>query len=376
MTSKHQRPIRVLNALWVLGIGGIESMLINVLRRLDPERIQMDFMVASQFEAHYDETARALGARILLGKQVNSLTRTQRELTSINRRFGPYDVVHSHRHYSGAALLRAAHRLGIPIRIAHGHAIRTGVGSGIDRVGFSLARYLTRKHCTHGLAVSRAAATSLFGPSWERHPKFEICPPAVDFSVFGDNSTSQTIRRDLGISDNEIAIAHVGRFVESKNHRFIIAVAKAISQQSDRHRFVLIGDGPLLQPIQHLADYEGLGERVLFLGNRSDIAELLLAMDGFIFPSLTEALGLAAVEAQAAGLACFFSSQVVPEVDIVPELLCRLPLDAGPRAWADRILAHGEAPISRSDALARCVASGLNIDTYTDRLTEIYSSGP
>lgn len=374
MTTTQQRPIKVLNALWLLGVGGIENLLVNVLRRLDRERFQMDFLVASQFEQHYDETVRALGSRLVLGKQSNDPWRSERELAAINRRFGPYDVIHSHRHFSGVALLRAAHRLGIPVRIAHGHAIRRGEGPPMDRIGFAVARHLTRKHCTHGLAVSRDAGRSLFGEGWEADRRFELLPGAVDFTPFLAENRRSQVRRALQLPDDAIAIAHTGRFVGSKNHRFIVAVARALCRLSERHHFLLIGDGPLLQPIRELVDYEGLGHRVRFAGSRSDVPELLLAMDAFIFPSLTEAFGLAAVEAQAAGLTCFLSDQVVPEVDVVPELLQRLPLAAGPGFWAERILAHGPPRISQQQALARCRASRLNIDAYVDSLSEIYRS--
>ncbi|MCB1830245.1 MAG: glycosyltransferase family 1 protein, partial [Gammaproteobacteria bacterium] len=86
------------------------------------------------------------------------------------------------------------------------------------------------------------------------------------------------------------------------------------------------------------------------------------------------ALGLAVVEAQAAGLVCFLSDRVVPEVDIVPELLHRLPLEAGAAVWAEAILLHSRARITQAGALNKCLASGLNIDTYVERLEQIYAS--
>lgn len=374
MADTMQRPVKVLNALWQLGIGGIEGLLVNVLRRLNREQFQMDFLVTSQFESYHDATVREMGARIILGKQSINPWRSQRELASINRRFGPYDVIHSHRHYSGAPLLRAAHRLGIPIRIAHGHAVRVGEGSTLDRAGFFFARYLTRKHCTHGFAVSRDAAASLFGDGWESDPQIEVLPPAADFAPFHAVGSRDQVRRELGVESDEILVAHVGMFSDTKNHEFIVKVAKAINKISSRYRIVLIGDGPLFYRTASLVQSEGLAGRVLFLGARANVPEILLAMDAFIFPSKVEALGLAVVEAQAAGLVCFLSDRVVTEVDIVPELLHRLPLEAGPEAWANQIVSHSGNRITQAEALQKCLASSLNIATYVERHERIYAS--
>jgi glycosyltransferase involved in cell wall biosynthesis len=374
MANSERRPVKVLNALWQLGVGGIESSLVDMLRHLDREQFQMDFLVTSQFESYYDSAVKEMGARIVLGKERFSPGRNFRELAAINRRFGPYDVLHSHRHYSGAPLLRAAHEVGIPVRIAHSHAIRTGEGSVFGRAGFAFARYLTSRHCTHGLAVSCAAAVSLFGPRWEHDQRFEVLSPGCNLEPFHETGYRDQVRRELDIGDGEIVLAHVGSFTDTKNHEFIVAVAKAINMISPDFRFVLIGDGPLLHRTRYLVESAGLSDRVLFLGNQPNVPLLLLAMDAFIFPSKVEAFGIAAVEAQAAGLVCFLSDRVVPEVDAVPDLLRRIPLEVGPEAWAREIVANCEAPISQASALDQCLASGLGSDSYIETHKRIYAS--
>jgi glycosyltransferase involved in cell wall biosynthesis len=273
-------------------------------------------------------------------------------------------------------LLRAAHQLGIPVRIAHSHAIRSAEGSLIKRAGFAVAQHLTKRYCTHGLAVSRPAAASLFGARWELDPRFEVVPLGVDFAPFQENAKRAELRKALGIGEHQIALAHVGRFAFVKNHEFIVAVAKAINRLSPDYRIVLVGDGPLLTRIQYLVHHEGLADRVIFLGSQPNVAEILLAMDAFIFPSTSEAFGIAAIEAQAAGLECFLSDRVVSTVDIVPELLHRLPLEAGPEAWAQEIISHTRPDISQAQALEKCLASDLNIDPYVEKHERIYSSVP
>ena len=98
-------------------------------------------------------------------------------------------------------------------------------------------------------------------------------------------------------------IGHVGRFLWAKNHPFVVKVAAALFQREPRARLLLIGDGPLQPEIEALVRTSGIADRVIFAGARADVPRLLKgAMDAFVFPSHFEGLGLAAVEAQAAGL--------------------------------------------------------------------------
>ena len=90
---------------------------------------------------------------------------------------------------------------------------------------------------------------------------------------------------------------------------------------------------------------------------------MLAAMDCFLFPSLYEGLGLALVEAQAAGLPCVFSDVIPAEADVYPPLLRRIPLDASPETWAEAIrqlLAVSDAESSVA-ALKAVESSPFNI---------------
>lgn len=374
MVNNKRRPIKVLNVLWKLDVGGMEASLVALLTHLDPGQFQMDFLVTSQYEGDYDAVVKKMGARIVLGKDRFSPGHNLRDLAAVNRRFGPYDVLHSHRHYSGAPLLRAAHQLGVPLRIAHSHTIPTMEGSTFDRARVAIARRLVRRHCTHGLAVSRAAAASLFGERWESDQRFRVLPRGCDFEAFRATDSRERVRRELGIGADEMALVHVASFNDNGNHEFIVEVGWELSRLAPQFRIVLIGDGPLLHHIQSQVAFAGLSDRVMFLGEQPDLHALLLAMDALIFPSNVETLGIAVVEAQAAGLVCFLSDRVVPEVDAVPELLHRIPMEAGPGTWAREIVAHGRAPITQAEALERCMAGKLGIESYVECHKRLYTS--
>ena len=75
---------------------------------------------------------------------------------------------------------------------------------------------------------------------------------------------------------------------------------------------------------------------VIFWGTSKSVGDLLAAMDVFVFPSLTEGFGIAAVEAQASGLITVCSERVPEEVLLTPWAFS-LPLSSGPKKWADEI---------------------------------------
>ena len=133
---------------------------------------------------------------------------------------------------------------------------------------------------------------------------------------------------------------------------------------------MLVGGGDDLPKIQEKARTLGISEHVRFLGVRSDVAELMQAMDVFVFPSLYEGLPVTMVEAQAAGLPCLISDKVPPECILTEGLVDILPLSAGPGAWAEKILEKRELP--RTDRRAEIAAHGFDITTEAVKLQEFY----
>lgn len=105
---------------------------------------------------------------------------------------------------------------------------------------------------------------------------------------------------EIGVPDNGVLILSIGEMIERKNHEVIIrALAKV---QNKNVYFAICGKGPLRDYLEQLADEMGVGNRVIFLGFRKDIPELCNTADISAFPSRIEGLGLAGIEAMAAGV--------------------------------------------------------------------------
>jgi glycosyltransferase involved in cell wall biosynthesis len=182
------------------------------------------------------------------------------------------------------------------------------------------------------------------------------------------------VRRGLSLPPDALVIGQIGRFVRQKNHAFLLRVAAEAIWREPRVRVLLLGDGPSRPPIEGQAAALGIGDRVRFAGSRDDVPRLMLGgMDVLLFPSHHEGLGLALLEAQASRLPCVVSEAVPQEVDGLPALIRRLPLDAPVEDWATAVLeAAGHRPLSRARGLQIMRQSPFDIERAVPELLRLY----
>ena len=161
-------------------------------------------------------------------------------------------------------------------------------------------------------ACSKAAGNFLYRTGLKKKSYF-LMPNAIDTKRYCFNrSVREKVRQELGLADAFI-IGHIGRFVPQKNHLFLMQTFKKIAEKIPSARLLLIGDGPKRTEIMQLAEELHLEERILFLGQRNDIPDLIQAMDLFLLPSIYEGLPVSCLEVQAAGLPCIASDAVSSE---------------------------------------------------------------
>ena len=121
------------------------------------------------------------------------------------------------------------------------------------------------------------------------------------------------MRQELGLTDDQVALGHVGRFNEQKNHGKLLSIFSELREGSSKYRLFLVGDGDLREQVENQVSARGLAEDVVFLGRRTDIPRLLNAMDCMLLPSLYEGFPNVVVEWQANGLPCVLSDTVSRE---------------------------------------------------------------
>ncbi len=379
MAREQEKPIRILHVLGMLQRGGVETWLMHILRMIDRDQYQMDFLVHVPEPQDYDDEVRTLGSKVILCPHARQPLRYARDFLRVLKEHGPYDVVHSHVHQYSGLVLRLAKRAGVPVRIAHSHLDASDFeaqASPQRKTYLRLMHHWIDACATDGLAASRQAADNLFGPRWEDDPRYRTLFCGVDFRPFGQSICSTEVRAEFSIPPDAFVIGHVGRFTDQKNHAFLLDVAEAVVKRDPHVRFLLVGDGELRPEMMARADRMALSAHVIFAGSRPDVPRLVRgAMDAFLFPSRYEGLGLVLVEAQAAGLPCVFADVVPREVDIVPPLVHRLSLNVPAADWADALLAVRDAPalMSQPETLAIAQATPFDVRTSWAALERVYA---
>jgi len=372
---ESREPIRILHAVGGMNRGGIETWLMHILQHIDRDRFKMDFLVHTNDPCDYDEQVRALGSRIIPCPEAHKPWIYSSKLTRILREYGPYDIVHSHVHHFSGYILRLAKQAGVPTRISHSHndtAANQAKAGFKRRLYLKLMRSWINRYANAGLACSNKAAASFFGTDWAEDNRWQALYYGIDLNPFQSANNAET-RQKLGIPEDAFVIGHVGRFVEQKNHQFLVEIVAEVAKREPKICLLLIGDGELRSQVEEQVTFFGLRDKTIFAGIRSDVPQLMQTMNTFLLPSLFEGLGLVLIEAQAAGTACLFSDVIPQEVDLVPPLMRRLSLSQSAAEWAEALLAQqAKITLTRQDALTQIQASIFNIESAVTRLEDIY----
>lgn len=331
------KPKKILHVLGAMNIGGIESWLMNILRVTNRNEYEHDFLVHKAEKAYFDEEIKLLGSNKYVCHLSNNLFIYIINLFFLLKKIKP-DVVHSHVHDFSGLVLLVVWLAGVKIRIAHSHS-----DTRLNEVNASLSRVIYLKtmkklidiFATSCLAVSNEAACALYGEKWSKKPKYKVIYCGINYERFKSVDRTIDYRKDLGIPLNAKVIGHVGRLEKPKNHVFLLKILYEIRKLHPEYYLILVGDGTLRQELETIADGMGVRPYVKFLGNRSDIPEIMVNLfDIFVFPSLWEGLPLTLIEAQFANLKCLVSNKVTGECNL--GLLKYFPVD-DPIIWIQKI---------------------------------------
>jgi glycosyltransferase involved in cell wall biosynthesis len=377
---EDHRPIRILHVVGGMNRGGTETWLMHVLRNIDRDRFQMDFLVHTTQPCAYDEEIRALGSKIIPCLSPSRPWLYARNFNKILREHGPYDVVHSHVHYFSGYVLWLVKQGGVPVRIAHSHLDSSPLeaeAGGLRRLYLAGMKTSINRNATLGLGCSQLANLDLFGHDRKVDLHSQILYCGIDLTSFQGPIDAFDIRTELGIPADAFVVGHVGRFQEQKNHRFLLEIFAEVVKRKPQSYLLLVGEGPLRSSVEQQASQMGLRDRIIFAGSRSDVARLMLgAMDVCLLPALGEGLGLVLIEAQAAGRPCVLSDVIPEEADVVHPLMQRLSLSQPANIWADAVLAarSKKSTTPQHDALATIAQSDFDIQTSAKKLSDLYTT--
>lgn len=334
----ENKPIRVAQIIGKWLGGGVESVVMNYYRNIDRNKIQFDFICDNDSTNIPYAEIESLGGKVILIPPYQKVIKYHKELKRVLKE-GNYKIVHSHINTLSVFSLFAAKCAGVPVRIAHSHST-TNKKEKRKNLMKQLLRPFSKVFATDYMCCSELAGRWLFGDKEYDKGNVYLLNNAIDLDKFRyDETVRREKRKELNIKDDTLVIGHVGRFVEQKNHRFLIDIFNEVHKQKENSILLLAGQGPLMEEMKEKVKILGIENSVKFLGQRNDINELYQAFDVFCLPSLYEGLGMVAIEAQVSGLLCFVSTEI-PEIAKVTERIVFINLENKIEIWTEIIFKY------------------------------------
>jgi len=355
---------RVLHVVTYMGRGGLETMLMNYYRHIDRLKVQFDFLVHREFIADYDEEILSMGGKIYRLPYLNPFDGNySKKLNFFFKEHPEYLIIHSHLDCMAGIPLKYAKKHGIPVRIGHAHSSNQTK----DQKYFIklLFKRNIGNYATQLFACSKAAGEWMFNGQ-----SFHVMNNAVETSNYAYSpQKSKEVRARLGIAVDTLVIGHVGRFAPPKNHSFLISVFNELLKEESDSKLLLVGAGDLMDTAKGQVNMLGIEDKVIFTGLTKDVAELMQAMDVFVFPSIYEGLPLTIVEAQAAGLPCITSDRVPIECKIT-DLVYQMKLEDSISEWVKLILQCAKE--ERKNTFENICKAGFDIENNAEWLCNYY----
>ena len=358
---------RILCIISSLDAGGAETFLMKLYRTAAPDAYQFDFVVSKE-DGYYTQEVLHRGGKIYF---VPIRTKYLRKALYLIRKIvkdNGYDYVLKLTDSPlGVVDLLAAKAGGakvLTVRSCNALSGRSFLGKVID---FFLRPIL---NCVANvkIAPSDLAAKYTFGEKQYLRGNVHLLNNGVDLSVFRyDAIARERIRQELSL-ENKLVIGHIGRFNQQKNHSFLLEVFAQIRKKRPDAVLLLVGKGELEQQIREQAESLGISDHIVFTGVRSDIPQLLSAMDVFVFPSFYEGMPNTVIEAQATGLPCVIADTITREADITG-LVRYLPLSTHAESWAQTAL--DMVSETRKDTKQDFYDHGYDIESVTRRFVSL-----
>jgi glycosyltransferase involved in cell wall biosynthesis len=174
----------------------------------------------------------------------------------------------------------------------------------------ALADRLLRHRTDGAIAVSRSTRDFLVHQRYVPEDRVRLIWNGAPLDEFAPvpRERALAVRRGLGLADDALVVGTIGRLNAQKGHRFLLDAAARLLPRVPAARVLVAGDGDLMDPLRAQAAALGIAGKVVFAGHRTDVPDLLGALDVFCISSLYEGTPLALFEAMAAGKAIVSTS--------------------------------------------------------------------
>ena len=389
------KPLRVLQVIDALGMGGAETWLMEVLRLwAKNNRGQIDFLITSGNRGVFDDEAQRLGAKVFYVRYGRAHLRHFGTKFRHILKTGAYNAIHDHADYtSGWHFLFGGTQLP-PVRVTHIHNAWIHIQENyavtpVRRLTTFFGKQLVNTLATNVCGTSASILREYgFQPRRAGCPSISVLHCGFDIGRFNKprEADRQSLLHEFSWEQDTKVVLFAGRLDRQlefnhpqnvKNSWFALNVARIAAATDPSVRLLMAGEDNNLRReiVRHIKKW-GLEGKIHVIGVRRDIDRLMRGADVLLFPSQQEGLGMVAVEAQAACLPVLSSSAVPRECVVIPELYNVMSLNEPIEHWAAALLnaiSKARPPLELCrQALER---SPFAIANSAEQLENIYRQG-
>lgn len=348
---------------------GISTVILDNYALFDKNRFQLDMVASGDYSYQLVTEFQNIGVNIrCLPSRKNSVIQYISALIKLMKK-EKYDAIYLHG--SSAILsieLVIARFCGCKIRVVHSHNT-TCDHKMVDR----LLRPVFYRNYTVALACGCEAGQWLYGKRY-----FDIIKNGRNTKVYTFNSDKRIcMRKELELSDQTLALGHVGNFNAQKNQVFLLDVLEQLLKVEKNLKLYLMGEGTTREKIMQLAEERGLKQYVEFTGSIQNVPDMLQAMDLMLMPSLHEGLPLVVVEWQMMGLPCVLSDRITKECAFT-DLIRFLSIENAVE-WKKVILEINETQTDRvassENAIFEAKKNGYDLSSNAQKLQQYFEKG-
>lgn len=360
--------VKVLHLIQGLEVGGLEYMVVNLIKGLNRGRFVSSVCCFDTLGALADDLD-GVEVRLLKRKQGVDYSYPLR-LAALIRREGA-QVLHLHNPtaFFYGALAGAIARVPWIVYTEHARDVR-------PNIKIRLADRLLACFTDRVVAVAGHVKKNLVEYQWFDPAKVSIIYNGIDSGKFTGGRDGGSVRLSLGIGQRAPVVGIVARLDPIKNHACLLRAFAKVREGFPDAVLLVIGDGPLRGELEGQAEAAGLGGSVRFLGTRSDVESLLQCLDVFVLSSVSEGLPLTVLEAMAAA-----RPVVATRVGGIPEAvedglegLLVPPDDEGALAAAiGKMLSDREGAAEMGRAARRKFEKSFSLEMMIKRYEEVYS---
>ena len=368
---------KILHVVGGMYKAGTETMLMNIYRKIDRNKVQFDFLYFTDEDTYYDDEILNLGGKIIRANSIKStgIFNSINEDKDIILNNGPYKAIHAHTLFNCGIVMAAAKKAGVDIRISHAHTTADDESSLIRKIYVYIMRTLILHNSTVLLSCSDLAAKYLYGDGILSSKKHISFPNLIDYESILNTKIEDinNFKLENSIKEDEIVIGHIGSLKKIKNQQYILHIVKYMKDNGIKVKLFLVGGGENKQELEQLAYSLDINNQVILTGVRDDINVILKCFDIFVFPSIFEGLGLVLLEAQSAGLPCIVSEAIQPEADLGLGLFTRLNLSDGVEIWAKNITENFKYKETDKKKIIDAIdKNGYSVEKCISKLLAIY----